>query len=419
MKLTQVINLPSSSLLNSPKNWIEDTSLALPANFTIANTIQLVVGDKLYLFGPSAIQVCDLITKKWLDANIATTITHVNTATVFGDKNNQILITGFRYPNTYQNYLVVYQLNLDDLTLTKHYDAIFTNTSAWGTIQDKRYLRDYKRGASIYIPERNGIYFTCAEYNATYWYNSSSTPRYVSYVTCNNRLIKYDIDLNTFTQYVLYDYSTSSTSSTSQITTYSNNSQNYIKEYGWFSGCDLSEDGTILYLSNPYTTPNRIKPWSLETNAWLTELPSEIPYYATEVADFNNQKLYFNQNVGVLYDIPTNTLNRPYIPYIPQAPTKHTINTWNNHIIYVHTNSTFLLPYVVSPDDSEGLPISYKIYAGQQYCGEDELYVYDNITQEEKLHITKEWQTATEDVEIRIGEYDTPKEYRLLISNIE
>lgn len=419
MKLTQVINLPASSLLNSPKNWIEDTSLALPSGFTINDSIQLVVGDKLYLFGPSAIQICDLITKKWLDTKITTTITHVNTATVFGDKNNQILITGFRYPNAYQNYLVVYQLNLDDLTLTKHHDNVFSQTSTYGSIQNYYYLRDYKKGVSIYIPERNGVYFTCAEYNATRWYNNSDG-KYKQWVNCYNKLIKYDIDLNTFTDYELYNYTASSTANAvSTVNSYDTNSRNCIKEYGWYSGCDLSEDGTILYFANPYTTPNRIKPWSLETNTWLTELPSEIPYYATEVANFNNQKLYFNQNVGVLYDIPTNVLNRPYIPYILQSPTKHTINTWNNNIIYIHTNSTFLLPYTVSPDDAKGLPISYKIYAGQQYCGEYELYIYDNVTKEEKLHITKEWQTATKDIEIKIGEYDAPKEYRLLISNIE
>lgn len=422
MNLTQVINLPKSSLLNSPKNWVEDTALALPSGFTTANSIQLVVGDKLYLFGPSAIQICDLTTKTWLDASIAMTITHVNTATLFGEEDNQILITGIRYPNTYQNYLVVYQLNLDDLSLTKLYDSIFTDTSTYGTIQNNSKLSTYNKGVSIFIPEKEAVYFTMAEYNTTYWYYSSNS-NYAAYVTCRNRLIKYDISLNTFTSYVLYDYATSSTGYPSSIAsnynTYKNNADSYIKQYGWYSDCALNDEGTLLYLANPYTTPGRIKVWSLETNAWLDDITSKIPYYATEAIDFNNQKLYFNSHVGVLYDIKTDELTRPYIPYLPVVPAKHCLNTWDNNIIYIHTNSTFLLPYVVTTDNTEGLPIAFKIYAGQEYCGEEELYIYDCLTQEEKLHITKEWQTATKDIEIKIGEYDAPKDYRLLISNIE
>ena len=431
MGFCQEVLLPAAAAYNGDQTyWDIDTVFKLPTGMTQANSFQLVKGDYIYVVGPTYIYRGNLITKLWDATNYAHGMYSIYSVLWSGPDENLLTLIGATYTNQI-SYVNIGQLNVDSLEYLIVNKTEFVNGYTWAN-QNQRYDHTYstayrwKYGLSLYDKDLNIIYFTCFDFvgsnnSSPYGYACAYSDNYTHFTYCRHRnsLGKYDLNLNTITFYDLSAGHAYNGGALGDPINYINSWWSTFKSerlnYSIFNTLKKTNNNTLLFINN-INNPRLTREFSLQTMNWTgTTYDCVMPYFASSEQSFGDKELYFNGNVGVVYDVDANEFIRPAIPYTVTAPQRKNLNLYKDKIIFLTGDSLYSLPYF-GVDLTETI-VLWRLNQGQQFCGEHDLIIYDSKNNgAEKLTITQNWQTATKDIDIIKGEYSSLSQYRMLVN---
>lgn len=395
--LCQRIELPASNVWNTPTTWNEDTGFCLPSGYTLDNAIQLVRGDYIYLIKAGATLRGNLKTKTWDASPVANSSSVISAACFYGQELNNIFILGLHGTGYYTVYADVYSLNTDDMkqTTIKSWPVASVDITGSQLLGEEQ-----KKNLAIYDEKNQRVLFIVSAYCSGY--NSEAKPR--DRYNTQVRFESYDTLTNTITEKILVNNSVTGNADRENM--------------AYWSAARLTADQSSILYSNSAAEPAKQKTFNLTTLVFDTEINSEIPYYASSATRFDSKDIYFNNNTGIVYDVMNNKIHRPALPNTWVPPGRQTLNLYEGNVIYVGPTATYKLPYITKADDGNLVPV-FKIRNGQRFSGEKPLTIYDSSKATTpptvKAQITTSWQTATKDIEIKRGEYDTPDTYTILI----
>ena len=397
----QAVYLPPSSLFNAPTTWTADNAMSYPSGYDANQCIVKVRGDSIYVIGNGQIKIGNLRNRTWEEETVATGMGFACSACWYDDYKLLIFEAPVG-PRVINGNGKIASFNSESNIVS------YLGTYTYSFLNKSNALPAYNTSPSVFVPAERAVYFYLGVAGSYYNWNDDSN--YEHYST--RRLFKYDIDLNTIE--IIKDESYATSSGSAILPTEASNAR--IEQR---SVVTLFTDQTKIKFQNGALKPTTIRTVVLDSKTVTDAADSVIPYSVTAWCDFGKYKLMFNGNAATLYDPQTNQQVPIDIPPTPVTPTFASLFIWDNQVCYLGASALYSLPYVAKAD-SESLANVWTILKGQEYCGMEDLTVLDSSSADgtaEKLKIRKDWQTALSNIDIKLGEYDAPFSYRLLVRN--
>lgn len=240
-----------------------------------------------------------------------------------------------------------------------------------------------------YSKQSNKVYFGKYHYsiNLTIRFSTSSSGSYYSRTENlsknENIMFAYDLTTNTCTQIAAYPYN-----------------DTYMGQYFY-------DDGDFFYVGNGFSGADkdkRISRYNKQSNIW-ENISTTFEGYAVgpfSYVQIGDKMLQISKDATGIFDPKTGNLEQSSVPTIPpdSMVMYPGFKAFDNNVLYLVTNNGFY-KCVFFDEIPADAPIVCKIYKGQKYHSTVPFEIPG------KINVTKTQQTATEDIEIKMYEYDS------------
>lgn len=275
-------------------------------------------------------------------------------------------------------------------SLGQQYDGFIASTSKYYSCTFNRLTPSSCRiGIIGYSAQSNKIYFGKNYFNSTFYYTyktASNSASYTSSITSTgtgSNMFAYDLSTNTCTQIAAHPYNDA------------------------FTGQYFYDDGDFFYVGNGYKDADkdkRISRYNKQSNIW-EKLSTTFEGYTVgpfSYVQIGDKMLQISRTATGVFDPKTGNLENLSVPVIPpdNMVMYPGFKAFSNNILYLVTNQgIYKCPFFSEvPEDA---PIVCKIYKGQKY------HTLEPFSIPNKVNFLRTQQTATEDIEIKMYEYDS------------
>lgn len=224
---------------------------------------------------------------------------------------------------------------------------------------------------------------TNSTYGKQYSDTSSDTRQSTRVSAITNTMFAYDLSTNTCTQIAAYPYNDA------------------------YTGQYFYDDGDFFYTGNGYSDADkdkRISRYNKQSNIW-EKLSTTFEGYTVgpfSYVQIGDKMLQISKTATGVFDPKTGNLENLSVPVIPpdNMVMYPGFKAFSNNILYLVTNQgIYKCPFFSEvPEDA---PIVCKIYKGQKY------HTLEPFSIPNKVNFLRTQQTATEDIEIKMYEYDS------------
>lgn len=278
---------------------------------------------------------------------------------------------------------------LYSISLGKQYNYLVASASTYSCSFRSFSASSCRIGIIGYSAQSNKIYFGKNYFTSTLHYNykESSGGTSVTYratpTGVGSAMFAYDLTTNTCTQIAAHPYNDA------------------------YTGQYFYDDGDFFYVGNGYNGADkdkRISRYNKQSNIW-EKLSTTFEGYTVgpfSYVQIGDKMLQISRTATGVFDPKTGNLENLSVPVIP--PDNMVIypgfKAFSNNILYLVTNQgVYKCPFFSEvPEDA---PIVCKIYKGQKY------HTLEPFSIPNKVNFLRTQQTATEDIEIKMYEYDS------------
>lgn len=389
--------LPPSKQLNADLAW---RFVSLPSNLASQVLGSCMVGDEAYLFTAGHIYVYNMVSKQMADYPHGISISNADHCMAY--KNGDFV--------NYNGCISATTYNIAINIKTKQIIQVagVENTFPTGIVVDTDKGTAYAFGGMVALP---GItYAQVADSGVA----GTDPGIYARPIYFGKRMIDPTSGFTKGGLPIAYSL-TGNFSSRYRACIAPNSIAGYYEKGGiWMAACTY---GTVFgsYGGSSYPNLYTIYYYSVAGNA-IYDLGIKPAFCGTiDVTSIPYSFLYKGQSIAVYdnkiyaYHFPSNSIDTHYS--FPNAPITrpNQIMPYKDSWVTIVNNGIYTLDFL--PENIADIGGILKIYPGQKYRGNRELVITNKAT------IKPQWQTATDVIEIKIGEYISPESYTVYIES--